>query len=134
MSKCTFWRSVLSDLRGQLGRESRFHRLNAPFGARCFRTLNGLEWDGVPRLGLKAPFGTRCFLTPTRKKLQLDNFDVLMHRLALGAFSPTRSPRSTGITRSLNAPFGARCFLTPYPPLRGLRDTVLMHRLALGAF
>ena len=61
--------------------------LNAPFGARCFLTLLTRSWLRWVSPSLNAPFGARCVLTcriPVR--LHPDPLDVLMHRLALGAF------------------------------------------------
>ena len=65
--------------------------LNAPFGARCFLTVNNLWFEGVKINRLNAPFGARCFLTVRR----LD--PVVRHRARL------------------NAHFGARCFLKRVP-------------------
>jgi len=82
-----FRRKYMCDLAAQV----EFHRLNAPFGARCFLTIN---FDALPDFKvarLNAPFGARCFLThlatptadcyprPLRPR-------VLMHLLVLGAF------------------------------------------------
>ena len=61
-SQCTFWRSVLSD---KMPKE--------PTARPC-------------RLGLNAPFGARYFLTNLVNKITKLNAEVLMHRLALGAF------------------------------------------------
>ena len=61
--------------------------LNAPFGARCFLTLQQLQLGLQERGRLNAPFGARCFLTLR----YLFKFDTEL---------------------GLNAPFGARCFLT----------------------
>ena len=60
-SKCTFWRSVVSDYAANPVATPDLTRLNAPFGARCFLTIH----ISVPA---------------NRRQL------VLMHLLALGAF------------------------------------------------
>ena len=61
--------------------------LNAPYGARCFLTLN---WGPLAQLGLprlNAPYGARCFLTEVLDGyVLLTNEDVLMHLMVLGAF------------------------------------------------
>ena len=59
--------------------------LNAPFGARCFLTLNARSAGRRFLRRLNAPFGARCFLT---RKLTQEEVDllVLMRLLALGAF------------------------------------------------
>ena len=61
-SKCTFWRSVLSDA------------ANAK--------VEGFEREA----GLNAPFGARCFLTHDHDCSCKPEGRVLMHLLALGAF------------------------------------------------
>ena len=85
---------------------------------------------------LNAPFGARFFLTQKKAKHQRPDAEVLMHLMALGAFS--RSPwvtRSHSSRTHLNAPYGARCVLTRHrmgvgrPP-----RSVLMHLMVLGAF
>ena len=66
---------------------SRTVSLNAPFGARCFLTLQELgfhERGGVQRLN--APFGARRFLTKQIQAIPEIGKTVLMHLLALGAF------------------------------------------------
>ena len=49
--------------------------------------LSDGEVGGVRRVlpRLNVPFGARCFLTG-RAEIKEELFDVLMHRLALGAF------------------------------------------------
>ena len=86
-SKCTFWRSVLSDRTSYLpSHGSRYSRLNAPFGARCF--LNDQIPDDVVLAidRLNASFGVRCFLTRKVGGFVETNTRVLMRLLALGAF------------------------------------------------
>ena len=61
--------------------------LNAPYGARCFLTIQAPTGDTPPILSLNAPYGARCFLTvlavgPRRAWA----IWVLMHLMALGAF------------------------------------------------
>ena len=103
---------MLSDV-AKKGNTAHFQQksLNAPFGARCFLTaFFAMSRDVTHAVSLNAPSGARCFLTP-EKKTQPDTqglnapfgarcfltegkchplrqLRVLMHLLALGAFSP----------------------------------------------
>ena len=112
--------------------------LNAPYGARCLLTRRSLhlltrytlgvlmrlmalvaflQMSFTPKnsklRGLNPPYGARCFLTENHRRLRPSPVAVIMHLMALGAFSQT----TIGTTRTkrggcLNAPYGARCFLT----------------------
>ena len=87
-SQCTFWCSVLSDVRPP-SRAQQGYRLNAPFGAQCFPTRQGARCRRNPYC-LNAPFGAQCF--------------------------PTKSfTLSVTSASCLNAPFGAQCFPTKPP-------------------
>ena len=63
---------------------SRFSRLNAPYGARCFLTHNSRARDGSLG-GLNAPYGARCFLTRGIRRAHSGEH-VLMHLMVRGAF------------------------------------------------
>ena len=110
--------------------------LNAPFGAQCFLTskVTPLVWSLAC---LNAPFGARCFLTQERLAKTGATANVLMHRLALGAFC-TRAcyQPDLSVETRLNASFGARCFLTPLvvKVVNTAHSKVLMHLMALSGF
>ena len=61
-------------------------RLNAPFGARCFLTVDHRRLYQRHHECLNAPFGARCFLTTGIPRWLIAKAIVLMHLLALGAF------------------------------------------------
>ena len=56
---------MLSDEGGSLYIEKGDEGLNAPYGARCFLTVDGDVRDYVNNSGIRlnAPYGARCFLT-----------------------------------------------------------------------
>ena len=108
VSQCTFWCSVLSDIKRQLIEGLRLKGLNAPFGAQCFPTPN-------------AP--PTCLRTA-----------VSMHLLVLSAFRHWPGRRRPPAASCLNAPFGAQCFPTRIVPWQGQLQGVSMHLLVLSAF
>ena len=83
--------------------------LNAPYGARCFLTIEAPNQTYALDDSLNAPYGARCFLTPRR-------------------------PQLTRLISSLNAPYGARCFLTKREEDGHADRYVLMHLMVRGAF
>ena len=61
--------------------------LNAPFGARCFRTFSLVEPEqGLLGDVLMHRFGARCFLTKEAHHTNTGSAAVLMLLMVLGAF------------------------------------------------
>ena len=73
MSQCTFWCSVLSDDRLVAAGKPREQGLNAPFGAQCFPTSKSPSLPKKNRQRLNAPFGAQCFPTESAAHVALDN-------------------------------------------------------------
>lgn len=137
----TVWRSVLSNRsKTRSSNASLKHGLNAPFGAWCFLTRQLQGWRAhrlrvLMHLMALSAFYPYCWGGPGEPDCVVVLMHLmrsvlsdawrsgvnrwrqdcrgLMHRLAPGAFSPTRPSvsRATGPGR-LNAPYGTRCFLT----------------------
>ena len=86
LSQCTFWCSVLSD--ASTSRPTRASAcLNAPSGAQCFPTFLRLcASPAISRSGLNAPSGAQCFPTENGGVDQRRDQQVSMHLLVLSAF------------------------------------------------
>ena len=78
---------MLSDLaRSGFGGHRQWAGLNAPYGAWCFLTKYGYDFEHEATYGLNAPYGARCFLTGMDQLHGSDQERVLMHLMVLGAF------------------------------------------------
>ena len=133
MSQCTFWCSVLSDTQRWSFADTCWS-LNAPFGAQCFPTWRRgrrRRMDGRSQCTFWCSVLSDTRTTGRRTCCP----GVSMHLLVLSAFRRLAVRPSVCQAVRLNAPFGAQCFPTRMRRRSwGCRLLVSMHLLVLSAF
>ena len=159
LSQCTFWCSVLSDLKTIITAKRIAAVSMHLLVLSAFRPVRA----GIVRAGAygesQCTFWCSVLSDAVDSCLAIRHGYVSMHLLVLSAFRPARSRRlgrwsrrlnapsgaqcfptgmiitATGRPSSLNAPSGAQCFPTPDPRPSGTHlCSVSMHLLVLSAF